>query len=58
MSRIELKKSIQELQIEARSTKENLKESRDKKLLDLLKNQISGGIRDMSNGRTLIKKST
>ena len=58
MSRIELKKAIQELQIEARSTKEDLKESRDKKLLELLKNQISGGIRDMSNGRTLIKKST
>jgi len=58
MSRIELKKAIQELQIEARTTKEELKESRDKKLLGLLKNQISGGIRDMSNGRTLIKKST
>ena len=58
MSRIELKKAIQELQIEVRSTKESLKESRDKKLIDLLKNQISGGIRDMSNGRTLIKKST
>jgi DNA-directed RNA polymerase subunit beta len=58
MSRIELKKAIQELQIEARTTKEELKESRDKKLLGLLKNQTSGGIRDMSNGRTLIKKST
>ena len=58
MSRIELKKSIQELQIESRKTKEGLKESRDSKLLALLKNQISGGIRDMSNGRTLIKKST
>ena len=58
MSRIELKKSIQELQIESRETKEGLKESRDSKLLALLKNQISGGIRDMSNGRTLIKKST
>ena len=58
MSRIELKKAIQLLQIEARNTKEGLKESRDKKLLVLLKNQISGGIRDMSNGRTLIKKST
>ena len=58
MSRIELKKAIQELQIEARTTKEELKESRDNKLLGLLKNQTSGGIRDMSNGRTLIKKST
>jgi len=58
MSRIELKKAIQHLQLEARSTKEHLKESRDKKLMDLLKNQISSGIRDISNGRTLIKKST
>jgi DNA-directed RNA polymerase subunit beta len=58
MSRIELKKSIQELQLEARTTKEDLKASRDKKLLTLMKDQISGGIRDLSNGRTLIKKST
>jgi DNA-directed RNA polymerase subunit beta len=58
MSRIELKKAIQHLQLEARSTKTHLKESRDKKLMDLLKNQISSGIRDISNGRTLIKKST
>ena len=58
MSRIELKKAIQDLQLESRSTKANLKESRDKKLMDLLKNQISSGIRDISNGRTLIKKST
>ena len=58
MSRIELKKAIQHLQLEARSTKAHLKESRDKKLMDLLKNQISSGIRDISNGRTLIKKST
>jgi len=58
MSRIELKKAIQDIQLEARSTKAHLKESRDKKLMDLLKNQISSGIRDISNGRTLIKKST
>ena len=58
MSRIELKKAIQDIQLEARSTKAYLKESRDKKLMDLLKNQISSGIRDISNGRTLIKKST
>jgi len=58
MSRIELKKAIQDLQLESRSTKTHLKESRDKKLMDLLKNQISSGIRDISNGRTLIKKST
>ena len=58
MSRIELKKAIQNLQLKARSTKTHLKESRDKKLMDLLINQISSGIRNISNGRTLIKKST
>jgi len=58
MSRIELKKAIQDLQSDSRSTKAQLKESRDKKLMDLLKNQISSGIRDISNSRTLIKKST
>ena len=58
MSRIELKKAIQDLQSDSRSTKAHLKESRDKKLMDLLKNQISSGIRDISNSRTLIKKST
>jgi len=58
MSRIELKKAIQDIQLEARSTKANLKESRDKKLMGLLKNQISRGIRDITSGRTLIKKST
>ena len=58
MSRIELKKAIQNLQLETRLTKTHLKESRDKKLMDLLINQISSGIRDISNGRTLIKKST
>ena len=58
MSRIELKKAIQNLQLKARSTKTHLKESRDKKLMDLLIYQISSGIRNISNGRTLIKKST
>ena len=35
-----------------------LKKSRDEKLTGLLKDQISNGIRDVSSGKTLIKKST
>ena len=34
------------------------KVSRDEKLLALMKDQISNGIRSISNNRTLIKKST
>ena len=39
-------------------SKKRLKESRDLKLIGLLKDQISNGIRDISSGKTLIKKST
>jgi len=35
-----------------------LKASRDEKLTNLLKDQVSNGIRDLSSGKTLIKKST
>ena len=45
-------------QKEASERKTNLKSSRDEKLTNLLKDQISNGIRDLSTGRTLIKKST
>ena len=40
------------------NSKKRLKESRDVKLIDLLKDQVSNGIRDISTGKTLIKKST
>jgi DNA-directed RNA polymerase subunit beta len=57
-ARAEEKKNIVELQKASAIQKKELKESRDKKLLDLLKNEVSNGIRDMSSGRTLIKKGT
>ena len=57
-ARAEEKKNIIELQKESANKKKELKESRDVKLLDLLKNEVSNGIRDISSGRTLIKKGT
>ncbi len=45
-------------QKEAAESKKRLKESRDEKLIILLKDQISNGIRELSTGKTLIKKST
>ncbi len=45
-------------QKEAGEKKVHLKQSRDEKLTNLLKDQISNGIRDLSSGKTLIKKST
>ena len=57
-ARAEEKKNIVELQKTTAAKKKDLKESRDVKLLDLLKNEVSNGIRDISSGRTLIKKGT
>ena len=45
-------------QRQAGDKKSLLKQSRDEKLTNLLKDQISNGIRDLSSGKTLIKKST
>ena len=42
----------------AAEKKKHLKESRDEKLTNLLKDQISNGIRDLTSSKTLIKKST
>ena len=42
----------------AAGQKKHLKESRDEKLTNLLIDQISNGIRDLSSSKTLIKKST
>ncbi len=57
-ARAEEKKNILELQKGTAIRKKELKESRDVKLMDLLKDQVSDGIRDISSGRTLIKKGT
>ncbi len=49
---------ILEFQKTASEKKALLKSSRDEKLTGLLTDQISNGIRDLSTGKTLIKKST
>ena len=57
-ARAEEKKNIISLQKKSTVDKKELKDSRDIKLLDLLKDEISFGIRDVSSSRTLIKKGT
>ncbi len=54
----EEREKILEYQKSASENKKNLKKSRDEKLISLLKDQISNGIRSNSSNRTLIKKST
>ena len=49
---------IKEYQKKAAEDKKLLKSARDEKLLLLMKDQVSNGIRSISNNRTLIKKST
>tara|TARA_X000001036_G_scaffold419272_1_gene438931 strand:+ start:32 stop:3811 length:3780 start_codon:yes stop_codon:yes gene_type:complete len=49
---------ILDFQREASEAKKNLKRSRDERLMQLLKDQVSNGIRSVSSQRTLIKKST
>ncbi len=57
-SRTDERAIIDGLQKTAREDKKALKTARDEKLFALLVDQISNGIRDISSGRTLIKKST
>jgi len=57
-TKAEERQQIREYQRKAAEDKKNLKISRDEKLLSLMKDQISNGIRSISNNRTLIKKST
>jgi DNA-directed RNA polymerase subunit beta len=57
-SRQDDRKLIEVYQRKSLESKKRLKAARDKKLMELLKNQISNGIRDRSTGRTLIKKGT
>jgi len=57
-SRTEERQIINGYQKSALEKKKQLKANRDEKLLELLKDEISNGIRDLSSGRTLIKKST
>lgn len=57
-SRTEERQVIENLQKTAGEDKKALKSARDEKLFELMVDQISNGIRDISTGRTLIKKST
>ncbi len=57
-TKAEERQQIKDYQKKAAEDKKNLKSARDEKLLSLMKDQISNGIRSNSNSRTLIKKST
>ncbi len=57
-SRAVEKKEIEIFQEETRAIKKKIKKTRDEMLFELLLNQISNGLRDISNGKTLIKAST
>ena len=52
------RKQILELQEQTRYSKKNLKQARDHIILRLLTGEVCGGIRDVSTGKTLIKKGT
>ncbi len=57
-TKAEERQKILEYQKQASENKKSLKASRDDKLMGLLKDQVSNGIRSISSNRTLIKKST
>ncbi len=57
-TKAEERQKILDYQNKASENKKNLKASRDEKLMSLLKDQVSNGIRSNSSNRTLIKKST
>ena len=57
-TKAEEREKISEYQKKAAENKKNLKVTRDEKLMSLLKDQISNGIRSNASSRTLIKKST
>ena len=57
-TKAEEREKILDYQKKASENKKSLKVTRDEKLMGLLKDQISNGIRSNSSNRTLIKKST
>ena len=57
-TKAEEREKILDYQKKASENKKNLKISRDERLISLLKDQTSNGIRSNSSNRTLIKKST
>ncbi len=57
-SRADDRKKILNYQKKAKEAKSVLLNARDSKIIELMKSQISAGIKDRSSGRTLIKKGT
>ncbi|MDP6837052.1 MAG: DNA-directed RNA polymerase subunit beta [Candidatus Marinimicrobia bacterium] len=57
-TRAQEKKIIGKLQEETRRAKRRLKKTRDEHLIQLLTDQICGGLRDVATGKTIIKAST
>ncbi|MEE9167935.1 MAG: DNA-directed RNA polymerase subunit beta [Candidatus Neomarinimicrobiota bacterium] len=57
-SRAEEKKVIERLQEETRREKRRLKKKRDEKLVQLMENETSAGLRNLATGKTIIKAST
>ena len=57
-TKAEEREQIRNYQKKAAGDKKNLKVSRDEKLMALMLDQVSNGIRSVSSNRTLIKKST
>ena len=57
-SRADDRKKILNYQKITREEKNSLLKNRDSKLIELMKSQISAGIKDRSSGKTLIKKGT
>lgn len=57
-SRADEKGTIERLQEQTRREKKRLKKRRDEKLLQLMVDQTSAGLRDLATGKTLIKAST
>lgn len=57
-SRAQEKKIIEKLQEEIRREKNRLKKKRDERLIQLIVDQLSAGLRDLATGKTVIKAST
>ncbi len=57
-TRAQEKKIIGNLQEDTRRAKRRLKRARDERLVQLLTDQICGGLRDIATGKTIIKAST
>jgi len=57
-SRVQEKKKIEKLQEDTRREKKRLKKKRDERIIQLMIDQLSAGLRDLATGKTVIKAST